>query len=192
MPSNEHHFACRLTWTGAAQGPTTSRGDYGRDFRVEIAGKPPIEGSSAPAFRGDPARLNSEDLLVAALCSCHCLSYLSLAARAGIAVVGYEDDAIGTMKSVDDKIRVTEVTLRPTHRGHSVCTKSDELANVINIGKIVLGSFQSGYLGYYAFEPRAGHGYLAKGLCLVMALAFRRYGLHRLEANIQPENQRSL
>src|SRR5882724_339795 len=113
MPSNEHHFACRLTWTGAARGPTTSRGDYGRDFRVEIAGKPPIEGSSAPAFRGDPARLNSEDLLVAALCSCHCLSYLSLAARAGIAVVGYEDDASGTMKPVDGKIRFTEVTLRP-------------------------------------------------------------------------------
>jgi organic hydroperoxide reductase OsmC/OhrA len=113
MTSREHHFACRLTWTGAAKGPITSYDAYSRDFRIEMFGKSPLEGSAAPAFRGDARRHNPEDLLVAALSSCHCLSYLALAARAGIAVVAYGDEATGTMASVDGKIRFTEVTLHP-------------------------------------------------------------------------------
>jgi ribosomal-protein-alanine N-acetyltransferase len=44
------------------------------------------------------------------------------------------------------------------------------------------------YLGYYAFSPHAGRGLMREGLALVLDEAFRRLGLHRLEANIQPEN----
>jgi organic hydroperoxide reductase OsmC/OhrA len=111
--SHEHHFACHLTWTGAAHGPTKSYAAYDRTYRVEIEGKPPLVASAAPVFRGDASLYNPEDLLVAALSACHCLSYLAIAARAELLVVGYEDRATGTMAMVDRRIRFREVMLRP-------------------------------------------------------------------------------
>jgi organic hydroperoxide reductase OsmC/OhrA len=111
--AHEHHFAARLVWTGAAQGPTRDYQSYSRDYRIEVEGKPPLEGSSDPAFRGDPGRHNPEDLLVAALSGCHLLSYLHLCASAGIEVVAYEDQASGMMAIKDRKMRFVEVTLAP-------------------------------------------------------------------------------
>ena len=111
--AHEHKFAARLTWTGAAQGRTRSYESYSRDYTVEIEGKPPIAGSSAPAFRGDPARHDPEGLLVAALSACHMLSYLHLCATAGIEVVSYEDRASGTMAIKDRKMRFVDVLLEP-------------------------------------------------------------------------------
>jgi ribosomal-protein-alanine N-acetyltransferase len=67
----------------------------------------------------------------------------------------------------------------------------DALAGVYNVSQIVRGFFESAYLGYYAFAPSAGTGLMAEGLELVMRHCFRRLRLHRLEANIQPENERS-
>ncbi len=80
----------------------------------------------------------------------------------------------------------------PTHMGHFVCTSEGELAGVNNVNEMVRGAFRSAYLGYYALAPYGGGGYMRAGLCLVLQRAFRRYGLHRLEANIQPDNQRSI
>jgi [ribosomal protein S5]-alanine N-acetyltransferase len=77
------------------------------------------------------------------------------------------------------------------HIGHWVCTEEGELAGVININEIVRGVFSSGYLGYYAFVPHNGRGYMKSGLRAVLAEAFLRYRLHRLEANIQPDNEAS-
>ena len=51
--------------------------------------------------------------MVAALAQCHCLSYLALAARAGVVVTGYEDRATGTLAMIEGKFRFREVTLRP-------------------------------------------------------------------------------
>jgi ribosomal-protein-alanine N-acetyltransferase len=65
------------------------------------------------------------------------------------------------------------------------------LVGVINISEIVLGPFQSAYLGYYAFEPFAGRGLMRMGFELVLTTAFRKLKLHRLEANIQPANHAS-
>ena len=75
---------------------------------------------------------------------------------------------------------------------HLVCSAEGDLAGMININEIVRGSFCSGYLGYYAFAPQHGHGYMRAGLARVVGLAFRKYGLHRLEANIQPEDRGAL
>jgi len=110
--TEEHQFQCHLTWTASPEG-TASYETYSRAYRVDIEGKPPLVGSAAPAFRGDPAVHNPEDLLVAALSSCHCLTYLAICARVGIRVLAYEDDASGIMKQADGAIRFTEVTLRP-------------------------------------------------------------------------------
>ena len=111
--AREHHFAARVIWTGAERGPARDYDSYSRDYRIEVEGKPALEGSADPTFRGDAARHNPEDLLVAALSACHLLSYLALCARAGIEVVAYEDQASGRMAIMDRKMRFTEVTLAP-------------------------------------------------------------------------------
>ena len=79
----------------------------------------------------------------------------------------------------------------PTHTGFWVRTEANELAGVINISEIVRGLFRSGYLGYYAFVPHNGRGYMTRGLQAVVSRAFRVLRLHRLEANIQPGNEAS-
>ncbi|HET8696165.1 MAG TPA: GNAT family N-acetyltransferase [Gammaproteobacteria bacterium] len=81
---------------------------------------------------------------------------------------------------------------KPNHVSRLVCTEHGELAGVITISEIVKGSFCSGYLGYYALVPHAGRGYMRAGLGAMIRLAFKEHGLHRLEANIQPDNRRSI
>jgi organic hydroperoxide reductase OsmC/OhrA len=111
--SKTHHFACRTVWTGAAQGPTRDYDTYSRTYEVAIAGKPTLTGSSAGEFKGDESKHNPEDLLVIALSTCHMLSYLALAARAGIAVSAYVDETEGTMAIKDRRLRFTDVLLKP-------------------------------------------------------------------------------
>ena len=86
-------------------------------------------------------------------------------------------------------------SLKRLHTGacvsYWICTEDGELAGVININEIVRGVFCSGYLGYYAFVAHNQRGYMKKGLCAVLAEAFDRHRLHRLEANIQPDNEAS-
>ena len=108
-----HNFAARTVWTGAAQGPTDPYQDYSREYAIEVAGKPGLQGSADAAFLGDASLHNPEDLLVVSLSACHLLSYLACCARAGVSVVSYEDDASGTMEIKDRRLRFTEVTLRP-------------------------------------------------------------------------------
>jgi [ribosomal protein S5]-alanine N-acetyltransferase len=73
-----------------------------------------------------------------------------------------------------------------------ICRLEDgAIAGVANVSEIVRGNFRSAYLGYYAFEPFAGQGYMSEGLRLVLRHVFGAQGLHRIEANIQPGNARS-
>ncbi|HMD46071.1 MAG TPA: GNAT family protein [Acidimicrobiales bacterium] len=65
------------------------------------------------------------------------------------------------------------------------------LAGVVNLNNIVYGSLRSAYLGYYAFAGGEGRGLLTEGVGLVVSHAFGRLGLHRVEADIQPGNERS-
>jgi organic hydroperoxide reductase OsmC/OhrA len=108
-----YHFTASLCWTGAGSAGTAAYDAYSREHLIEIEGKPPLRGSSAPAFRGDPGRHNPEDLLLASLAACHMLWYLHLAAEAGIVVTAYRDRASATMAMKDGRMRFTEVTLRP-------------------------------------------------------------------------------
>jgi organic hydroperoxide reductase OsmC/OhrA len=109
-----HRYALSLQWTGASQGPTKSYGSYSREYRVEIPGKPALTGSADPAFRGDPALHNPEDMLLAALSACHMLSYLALCTRERIQAVAYTDAASGVMaEKAPQQVSFTEVVLRP-------------------------------------------------------------------------------
>ncbi|MFL5527015.1 MAG: OsmC family protein [Gemmatimonadaceae bacterium] len=111
---NAHDYNARLVWDGNLGTGTTSYTGYGRKYRLQIEGKPDIVGSADPMFRGDANVYNPEDLFVAALSSCHLLSYLALCARSKINVVAYQDDATGTLLlQPNGGGRFESVTLRP-------------------------------------------------------------------------------
>ena len=82
---------------------------------------------------------------------------------------------------------------QPDFAGLLICRRSDDaLAGVINVSQIVHGAFRSAYLGYYAFEPLCGQGYMTAGMELLLRHVFTKLRLHRVEANIQPGNAGSL
>lgn len=77
--------------------------------------------------------------------------------------------------------------------GFVVCVSaSGAIAGLVNIGNIIRGPYLRGTLGYGAFAPTAGHGYMFEGVGLAVHYGFRELGLHRLEADIQPGNEASL
>jgi len=107
---SEHR--CRIEW---------SRGDreytydtYSRDHAWKFECGQEVAASSAPDFLGNPDRVDPEEALVAAISSCHMLTFLAIAARKKLVVESYEDDAVGTMeKNEDGKLAITKVVLRP-------------------------------------------------------------------------------
>src|SRR3981081_3538925 len=94
---NTHDYKAHLIWDGKLGHGTSPYTGSRRKTRLQIDGKPDLTGSADPIFRGDANVYNPEDLFVAALSSCHLLSYLALCARSKINVVAYEDNASRTM-----------------------------------------------------------------------------------------------
>lgn len=68
----------------------------------------------------------------------------------------------------------------------------DSMIGVVNINDPIMGGFRSASLGYYISAAYSGRGYMTEGLALVLDQAFTELDLHRLEANVQPENDASL
>jgi len=66
------------------------------------------------------------------------------------------------------------------------------IVGVINFSEIVRGVFQSAYTGFYGMSAFAGRGLMTEALKAAVTYAFTELELHRLEANIRPENTRSL
>lgn len=107
-------YSTTIEWTGNKGTGTSGYREYGRDYIVRISGKPFIEGSSDPAFRGDPAKHNPEDLLLTAVSSCHMLWFLHLAADNGIIVTSYTDHATGVLHlESDGSGRFISIDLNP-------------------------------------------------------------------------------
>ncbi len=114
MTGKTHTYTLTVTWTGNSGTGTSSYRAYSRDHVYSAAGKPDVPGSADPAFRGDARRYNPEDLLVASLSSCHMLWYLHLCAEAGVTVLAYRDEPVGTL--AEDAAKggyFTLVTLHP-------------------------------------------------------------------------------
>ena len=112
--AHEHRYRLEVAWTGNQGTGTSAYRAYGRAHEIRAEGKPVLPGSSDPAFRGDPARWNPEELLVASLSACHMLWYLHLCADAGVVVTAYEDRAEGIMIEPEAGIAKFErVILRP-------------------------------------------------------------------------------
>ena len=112
--SNRHTYKSHLIWDGNRGDGTSTYAGYGRQHRILIDGKPDLRGSADPMFRGEADTHNPEDLFLAAVSSCHMLSYLALCARAAINVIDYRDEATGELV-LDTRGggRFEEITLRP-------------------------------------------------------------------------------
>ena len=113
MTDHQHHYRVGVEWTGNRGTGTDGYRNYCREHVILIEGKPGIAGSSDPAFRGDAAKHNPEDMLVAALSACHMLAYLHVATLAGVVVTAYTDTADGTMVTESNGGHFTEVVLHP-------------------------------------------------------------------------------
>jgi [ribosomal protein S5]-alanine N-acetyltransferase len=82
---------------------------------------------------------------------------------------------------------------RPDSACFVICrVEDDAIAGSINLSQIFLGGFRSAYLGYYVGAQHAGLGYMTEAVQLMLRFAFVKLKLHRLEANIQPENTASI
>ena len=78
-------------------------------------------------------------------------------------------------------------------QGLLICRQSNnQIVGVVNLSQIFYGGFQNANLSYYADVDFAGQGLMFKGVSLAIDYAFHTLNLHRIEANIQPENQRSI
>ena len=109
--STTHRYTTVTTWSGS-----TGAG-YDAYDRAHVGAAPPAAAelgmSADPAFHGDPARLNPEQLLVQAASSCQLLSFLAVAARARVDVVAYEDRAVAEMPEEPRPARIARIVLRP-------------------------------------------------------------------------------
>ena len=87
---------------------------YSRSHTWEFEGGVEVPASAAPAYRGDPERVDPEEAFVAALSSCHMLTFLALAARKRLVVDAYRDRAVGHLEENEaGKLAMTRVVLRP-------------------------------------------------------------------------------
>lgn len=85
-----------------------------------------------------------------------------------------------------------EAYLNQENRYFVCSSENGKILGTFNISGIVRGYFQSAYVGYEVFYPYQGKGYMSKGIALLLKEAFEVLGLHRLEANIQPDNVASI
>src|SRR5258706_14346025 len=130
-----HHYSLTVNWTGNKGTGTSQYRAYERSYTIFIDNKAEILGSSDPAFRGDKTKHNPEEMLLAAVSSCHMLWYLHLCSTTGIIVTGYTDNATGTMiETADGGEYFQEITLTPvaTISGDFEVDKANELHTKAN------------------------------------------------------------
>jgi ribosomal-protein-alanine N-acetyltransferase len=74
-----------------------------------------------------------------------------------------------------------------------ICRAEDgAIAGMINLSQIFRGGFQNAYLGYGLGVNFTGRGFMTEAIALVLRFAFKDLKLHRIEANVQPENLSSI
>ena len=114
------HYVAKVRWTRRPDDAFLD-GRYSRAHCWSFDGGADVPASSSPSVVrvpfSDPAGVDPEEALVAALSSCHMLFFLDFAKQAKILVESYEDEAEGLMQAgADGKTRMTKVTLRPLIR----------------------------------------------------------------------------
>jgi organic hydroperoxide reductase OsmC/OhrA len=141
-------YEATVEWRAGEGEPFLTR-KYSRAHSLKFDGGAVVRGSASPSIvrepMSDPAGVDPEETLVAALASCHMLFFLDLASRAGLDVVSYVDRATGEMgKRADGREAMVKATLHPQvrfageadpakvaeahHRAHELCY----IANSVN------------------------------------------------------------
>jgi organic hydroperoxide reductase OsmC/OhrA len=125
-----HRYTVRCHWSGS-----TAVG-YETFSREHSASAPPalpdLHLSSDASFQGDPSLLNPEQLVVLAAASCQLLSFLAVAARAKVDVLGYDDHGVGVMTKDDPPMRLTSISLRPIIRV-AAGTSEDRVRHLVEV-----------------------------------------------------------
>ncbi len=134
-----------LDWTDGGK-PFTYEG-YPREHANTFKGGQTVTVSAAPAYRGDGVHGDPEDLLVAALSSCHMLSFLAICTKKKVTVKSYRDDAVGYLESEGGKLWMTRVILRPKvdcdadaatleqihHLAHEACFIANSVKTAVSV-----------------------------------------------------------
>jgi organic hydroperoxide reductase OsmC/OhrA len=113
VSTHTHTYAITCAWHGST---ALGYDNYDRTHTVDVAdgtADTQVTLTSDPAFHGDPALLNPEELLVMAASSCQLLSFLAVAARARVDVIEYRDTADGTMPGDLRPMWITQIALHP-------------------------------------------------------------------------------
>ena len=140
----EHHIV--LNWE-KGDAPFTYDA-YPRNHAISFKnGQETVIFSSSPAYKGDASKADPEDLLVAALSSCHMLSFLAIAAKKKLTVHSYQDDAVGFLENDSGKLWMTRVILRPKvaidadaealahihHLAHEACFIANSVKTLVSV-----------------------------------------------------------
>jgi organic hydroperoxide reductase OsmC/OhrA len=140
----EHHIV--LNWQ-KGDAPFTYEA-YPRNHTISFkSGQETLIASSSPVYKGDGGKADPEDLLVAALSSCHMLSFLAIAAKKKLTVHSYQDDATGFLENDNGKLWLTHVILRPAvvidadaetlahihHSAHEACFIANSVKTQVSV-----------------------------------------------------------
>lgn len=118
-----------IAWTAGTH--ATHSDTYSRDHTVTLENGHALLNSSAPAYFGNPAAANPETLLLAALASCHMLTFLAVADKRGFKVSSYKDTAIGTLgKNAEGRMAIVSCRLHPVIRFEGDAPDADSLAKL--------------------------------------------------------------
>ena len=114
MSAKIHQYTAQIRWTGNSGEGTSKYKSYQRTWEIVTPGKGPIACSNDPILGGDPTKHNPEDMLIAAVSSCHMLWYLHLCSVDGVIVNSYSDEplALGELEA-SGAGRFKSITLRP-------------------------------------------------------------------------------
>ena len=122
---------------------------YTRNHTIAFKKGTPLTFSAAPAYKGDASKGDPEDMLVAALSSCHMLSFLAIAAKKKFILKSYEDDAVGFLENDGGKLWMTRVILSPRiewenapdaetleqmhHQAHEICFIANSVKTSVTV-----------------------------------------------------------
>jgi organic hydroperoxide reductase OsmC/OhrA len=120
----------QLSWQ--RETPDFAYESYDRTHLIRFSGGETLRSTAAKQYLGDPAIANPEELLVAAVSSCHMLTFLALAAKKRLILDEYMDEATGSLgKNQNGKIALVKVILRPKVKwGDSTSLSSEELESL--------------------------------------------------------------
>jgi organic hydroperoxide reductase OsmC/OhrA len=129
----EHHAT--IEWRSTAAAADFTKGHYSREHTWTFDGGVIVPASPAPSVIRAPwsnaANVDPEEAFVAAIASCHMLTFLYLASKRDLVVAHYRDEAVGVMgKTATGRAWVSRVTLAPRLEWVGRAPTADELARL--------------------------------------------------------------